>query len=88
MFQVEVLSVVTPCSVVVGYQRFGGSCCLHLQGEVAGVRVRVTLQLTVGQSVSQSVSQSVLASSPSTTHDQMFALVRTAAVLSIVGRPP
>jgi len=20
-----------PCSVAVGYQRFGGSCCLHLQ---------------------------------------------------------
>jgi hypothetical protein len=24
----------TPCSSVVGYQRFGGLCCLHLQGEV------------------------------------------------------
>jgi len=23
-----------PCSIVVGYQRFGGPCCLHLQGEV------------------------------------------------------
>jgi len=29
MFQV-VFWVVTPCSVVVGYQRFRGSCCLHL----------------------------------------------------------
>jgi len=26
--------VVTPCSDVVGYQRYGGPCCLHLQGEV------------------------------------------------------
>jgi hypothetical protein len=33
MFQVEVLWVVTPCSVVVGYQRFRDQCCLHLQGE-------------------------------------------------------
>jgi len=24
--------VVTPCSDVVGYHLFGGSCCLHLQG--------------------------------------------------------
>jgi hypothetical protein len=31
--QVEVCWVVTLCSVVVGYQRFGGPCCLHLQGE-------------------------------------------------------
>jgi hypothetical protein len=31
---VEVFWVVTPCSVVVGYQRFGGPFCLHLQGEV------------------------------------------------------
>jgi hypothetical protein len=30
MFQVEVFWVVTPCSVVVGYQRFRGPCCLHL----------------------------------------------------------
>jgi hypothetical protein len=25
---------VTPCGVVVGYRRFGGPCCLHLQGRV------------------------------------------------------
>jgi len=32
--QVEVFFwVVTPCSHVVGYQGFGGRCCLHLQGE-------------------------------------------------------
>jgi hypothetical protein len=34
MFQVDVFWVMTLCSVVVGYQRFGGPCCLHLQGEV------------------------------------------------------
>jgi hypothetical protein len=28
--------VVTPCSVEVGYERFGGLCCLHLQGEPSG----------------------------------------------------
>jgi hypothetical protein len=37
IFQVAVLRVVTPCSVVVGYQRFGGPYCLYLQGEVADV---------------------------------------------------
>jgi hypothetical protein len=37
MFQVEDSWVVTPCSVLMGYQRFRGSCCLHLQGEVADV---------------------------------------------------
>jgi hypothetical protein len=30
--RIEVFWVVTLCSVVVGYQRFGGPCCLHLQG--------------------------------------------------------
>jgi len=34
MFQVEILRFITPCSVSVGYQRFGGPCCLHLRGEV------------------------------------------------------
>jgi hypothetical protein len=29
--QVEVFGVVTLCSVAVGYQRFGGPCCLHFQ---------------------------------------------------------
>jgi hypothetical protein len=31
--QVEVFWVVTPCIDVVGYQRFRGPYCLHLQGE-------------------------------------------------------
>jgi hypothetical protein len=34
MFQFEVFRLVTPCSVVVGYQRFRDPCCLHLQVEV------------------------------------------------------
>jgi len=34
MFQVEIFWVVTPCSVV-GYLCFRGSCCLHLQNELA-----------------------------------------------------
>jgi len=28
----EVYWFVSPCSVVVGYKRFGDPCCLHLQG--------------------------------------------------------
>jgi hypothetical protein len=34
MIQVVVSWVVTPCGVVVGYQRFRGLSCLHLQSEV------------------------------------------------------
>jgi hypothetical protein len=34
MFEVEVFSVLTPYRVLLGYQRFRGQCCLHLQGEV------------------------------------------------------
>jgi hypothetical protein len=30
----QVFWIMTPCSVVVGYQRFGGPCCLHLQGKL------------------------------------------------------
>jgi hypothetical protein len=30
-FHVEVFWVLTPCSVVLGYRRFRGPCCLHLQ---------------------------------------------------------
>jgi hypothetical protein len=34
IFQVEVFGFLTPRSVGVGYQRFVGPYCLHLQGEV------------------------------------------------------
>jgi hypothetical protein len=33
---VEVLGVVTLCSVIVGYQRFGVPSCFHLQCEDGG----------------------------------------------------
>jgi hypothetical protein len=33
MIQVEAFWVMAPRSVVVGYERFTGPCCLHLQGE-------------------------------------------------------
>jgi hypothetical protein len=36
MFEVEVFWFVTPCTVAVGYQRFGGPCCLHLYSEDGG----------------------------------------------------
>jgi hypothetical protein len=29
--QIVIFWVVTPCSNMVGYQRFGGPCCFHLQ---------------------------------------------------------
>jgi len=32
----RVVWIVTPCGVVVAHQRFGGPCCLHLQGEDGG----------------------------------------------------
>jgi hypothetical protein len=51
--QVEFFWVVTQYSVVVGYQRFRGPCCLHLQAEVAG-RQAVMVLLTDSQSVSRS----------------------------------
>jgi hypothetical protein len=33
MFQVQILWVLEPCSIVVGYQRFGRPCHLHVQDE-------------------------------------------------------
>jgi hypothetical protein len=33
--QVVVFWVATPCSDVVGYRRFEGHCCVHLQGETS-----------------------------------------------------
>jgi hypothetical protein len=34
--QVEVFWVVTPYSVVIGYHRFRGQCCLHIHPEDGG----------------------------------------------------
>jgi hypothetical protein len=36
-FQIEAFWVVTPCGVMVGYQRFGGQCCLHLQANMLNI---------------------------------------------------
>jgi len=36
IFEIEFFCVVMPCSVVVGYKRFGAPCCLHFQGEDGG----------------------------------------------------
>jgi len=33
IFQVEIFWFVTPCTVEIGYQLFGGPCCLYLQSE-------------------------------------------------------
>jgi hypothetical protein len=41
--QVDFLWVVVTCSVVVGYKRFGGPCCFHLQ-VVVPCRIAVGLQ--------------------------------------------
>jgi hypothetical protein len=51
LLKVEVICVVAPCSVMVGYYRFGGPCCLYLQGEVA------TLTIELTDSMEQSPSQ-------------------------------
>jgi hypothetical protein len=40
--QVVIFRVLTPCSDVVGYERFGRLCFLHLQGEVKLVSYQVT----------------------------------------------
>jgi len=42
--EVEVLCIVTSCSVTVGYKSFGGPCCLHLQGQVIQKMEAATLQ--------------------------------------------
>jgi len=41
--QAVVFWVVTPCNTVVGYQRFGGSCCFHLQGETKKINFEMSL---------------------------------------------
>jgi hypothetical protein len=45
IFQFEVFWVVTPCSVMVGYQRFRGLGCLQLQGGVAHAVSILTLKM-------------------------------------------
>jgi hypothetical protein len=43
--QVVVFWVVTPCSHSVGYQHFGGLCCLSLQGEVVHILLHPKLEV-------------------------------------------
>jgi len=40
ILQVEVLRIVISCSIMKGYKRFSGHCCLHLQGEVCGAKFK------------------------------------------------
>jgi hypothetical protein len=42
--QIELFWVVTPCGNVIGYQRFGGPCCLHLHWVVTPCSVVVGYQ--------------------------------------------
>jgi hypothetical protein len=35
----------TPCSDVVGYQRFGGPCSLHLQGEMSWAWIKIQVEI-------------------------------------------
>jgi hypothetical protein len=43
MFQVEVFWVVTPCNVVLSYQRFRDSCCFHLHLKIEATWTPETL---------------------------------------------
>jgi len=72
-----------PCTVAVGYQRFRGPCCLHLQGEVAKIRVLPTDRHTDRQTDRQSVSLSIhLGFEPlSRTHGHILALQKKVLVL-------
>jgi hypothetical protein len=45
MFHVEVFWVVTPCSVVVGYQLFRDLCCLRLTLKMEAEQISETLVL-------------------------------------------
>jgi len=42
--RVEVFRVVTPCSVVVGYENFRGPCSLHLHAEDMNLHLRENLK--------------------------------------------
>jgi hypothetical protein len=44
MIQVEVFWVMTQCSVVTGYQRFRGTCYLHVQAKMKSALTSETLE--------------------------------------------
>jgi hypothetical protein len=48
-FQIDVLWVVTLCSVVVEYQHIRGPFCIHLEAEVAGVGETAQIQAWTGR---------------------------------------
>jgi hypothetical protein len=52
----KAIRIVMTCSDIVGYQRFGLSCCFQLQGEVRRDQIQVTLQMSVSQSIRHGVS--------------------------------
>jgi len=56
--QVEVFWVMTSCSVVVGYRRFGGPCCPHHQGDVNifPIAIHFTLKMEARRSSETLVS--------------------------------
>jgi len=41
--QVEIFWLLTPCSVVLGYQRFRRPCCLHIQSDGKAIWTSETL---------------------------------------------
>jgi len=47
--QVEIFWVVTPRSIVVGYRRFGGPCCLHPTTTLGGATTQKNLDLKLQQ---------------------------------------
>jgi len=63
--QDEVLWVETLCSDVVGYQRFGETCCFHLQSEKCGASIGiqvVVFWVVVNTNVSEKLAASMITS--------------------------
>jgi hypothetical protein len=57
---VSIFWVVTSCSVVVGYQRLGGPCCLHLQGFSKWDQIQIHF-ITDGHSVRSGIEKGLMA---------------------------
>jgi len=77
--QFVVFSVMTPGSVVVGYQCFAKPCCLHLQDKLRDP----SYFTTDGQSVRSSVRTSWLRA-PFGTHNQVFIYCQTITDLVVM----
>lgn len=52
-FQIVVFQVVTPCSVIGGYQRFGRTCCFHLKGTTSILKLEAAGTSKILRSVYQ-----------------------------------